>query len=158
MREPIARTASGAIRGLWRDQSPRSAVCLTRRRRSANDVLPPRRPSDPGKASATQHGMARSPRNSVAARRGDGRLRRPQDEDCLTLTICTPAPDAAARPVLVWLHGGAWITGAGSLDWYDGARLAREGDIVFVGVNYRLGALGWLHRPGIVDVEPGYPT
>ena len=57
--------------------------------------------------------------------------------------------------MLVWLHGGAWISGAGSLDWYDGANLAREGDIVFVGVNYRLGALGWLHRPGIVDVEAG---
>ncbi len=57
--------------------------------------------------------------------------------------------------MLVWLHGGAWISGAGSLEWYDGARLAREGDIVFVGVNYRLGALGWLHRPGIVDQECG---
>src|SRR6266700_4794704 len=40
----------------------------------------------------------------------------PQDEDCLTLTICTPAPDAKSRPVLVWLHGGAWLSGAGSLD------------------------------------------
>ncbi len=84
-----------------------------------------------------------------------GDFERPHDEDCLTLTICTPAPDAKARPVLVWLHGGAWISGAGSLDWYDGASLARDGDIVVVGVNYRLGALGWLHRPGIVDVEPG---
>ncbi len=84
-----------------------------------------------------------------------GHYERPQAEDCLTLTICTPAPDRAARPVLVWLHGGAWVSGAGSLDWYDGAHLARDGDLVFVAVNYRLGALGWLHRPGIVDVEPG---
>jgi para-nitrobenzyl esterase len=80
---------------------------------------------------------------------------RPQDEDCLTLTINTPAPDDEARPVVVWLHGGAWISGAGSLDWYDGSLLARDGDIVFVGVNYRLGALGWLHRPGMLDAEPG---
>jgi para-nitrobenzyl esterase len=84
-----------------------------------------------------------------------GEFDRPQDEDCLTLTICTPAADGKSRPVLVWLHGGAWISGAGSLDWYDGKQLAREGDIVFVGVNYRLGALGWLHRPGIVDEEVG---
>jgi para-nitrobenzyl esterase len=84
-----------------------------------------------------------------------GDFDRPQDEDCLSLTICTPAPDGRARPVLVWLHGGAWISGAGSLDWYDGARLANEGDIVFVGANYRLGALGWLHHPGLIDVEPG---
>ena len=80
---------------------------------------------------------------------------REQSEDCLTLTICTPAPDSRARPVLVWLHGGAWISGAGSLDWYDGEHLSREGDIVFIGVNYRLGALGWLHRSGIVDTDSG---
>jgi para-nitrobenzyl esterase len=84
-----------------------------------------------------------------------GDFDRPQNEDCLSLTICTPAPDGQSRPVLVWLHGGAWISGAGSLDWYDGTQLAREGDIVFVGVNYRLGALGWLHRPGIIDTEAG---
>jgi para-nitrobenzyl esterase len=84
-----------------------------------------------------------------------GHFSRPQDEDCLTLTICTPAADGKARPVVVWLHGGAWTSGAGSLDWYDGSLLAREGDIVFVGVNYRLGALGWLHRPGLLDTEAG---
>ena len=43
--------------------------------------------------------------------------------------------------------------GSGSSPQNDGARLAREGDLVVVGVNYRLGALGWLHRPGIVDAE-----
>ncbi len=84
-----------------------------------------------------------------------GNFMRPQDEDCLTLTICTPAADAQARPVVVWLHGGAWISGAGSLDWYDGSRLAREGDVVFVGVNYRLGALGWLQHPALLDAQPG---
>jgi para-nitrobenzyl esterase len=73
----------------------------------------------------------------------------PQHEDCLTLTIWTPGVDAAARPVLVWLHGGAWSSGAGSLAWYDGGRLAGEQDVVVVGVNYRLGALGYLHAPGI---------
>jgi para-nitrobenzyl esterase len=43
----------------------------------------------------------------------------------------------------------------GSSDQTNGSRLAQEGDLVFVGVNYRLGALGWLHRPGIVDAQPG---
>lgn len=81
-----------------------------------------------------------------------GEFQRPQDEDCLTLTIWTPAADGKRRKVLVWLHGGAWISGAGSLAWYDGGTLAREGDIVVVGVNYRLGALGYLHAPG---VSPG---
>src|SRR5690242_3201760 len=103
---------------------------------------------------ASRHGpIAPQPPSRLRAAMGD--FDRPQDEDCLSLTICTPAPDAKSRPVLVWLHGGAWISGAGSLDWYDGTQLAREGDIVFVGVNYRLGALGWLHQPGIVDAEAG---
>ncbi|UIJ62721.1 carboxylesterase family protein [Amycolatopsis acidiphila] len=73
-------------------------------------------------------------------------------EDCLNLTIVTPAADGRKRPVLVWLPGGAYVTGAGSLAFYDGQRLAAEGDVVFVGVNYRLGALGYLKLDG---VSPG---
>lgn len=78
-----------------------------------------------------------------------------QGEDCLNLTIFTPAADGAKRPVLVWLHGGGYSSGAGSLAWYDGARLAREGDVVVVGVNYRLGPLGYLHVPGVVPGNLG---
>jgi para-nitrobenzyl esterase len=80
-----------------------------------------------------------------------GDFERTQNEDCLTLTIATPAADNACRPVLVWLHGGAWLSGAGSLDWYDGGMLARSGDVVVVGVNYRLGPLGFLHYPRLAD-------
>jgi para-nitrobenzyl esterase len=76
-----------------------------------------------------------------------GPITAPQDEDCLTLTIWTPA-DAAKAPVMVWLHGGGFLTGAGSLPWYDGAGLASRHDVVVVGVNYRLGALGFLSLPG----------
>ncbi|MGB6102480.1 MAG: carboxylesterase family protein [Pusillimonas sp.] len=72
-----------------------------------------------------------------------------QSEDCLHLTVWTPAPDAKRRPVVVWLHGGAWVSGGGALDWYDGTALAERGDIVVVAPNYRLGALGWLHVPGV---------
>jgi len=71
-----------------------------------------------------------------------------QSEDCLHLTVWTPAADGKRRPVVVWLHGGAWQSGGGALDWYDGARLAQRGDIVVVAVNYRLAALGWLYVPG----------
>ena len=77
-----------------------------------------------------------------------------QSEDCLHLTVWTPACDTGRRPVLVWFHGGAWQSGAGALDWYDGAALARRGDMVVVAVNYRLAALGWLYVPGEV-VNPG---
>ncbi|MFD4839323.1 carboxylesterase/lipase family protein [Achromobacter sp. NPDC058515] len=71
-----------------------------------------------------------------------------QSEDCLHLTVWTPEADGKRRPVVVWLHGGAWQSGGGALDWYDGARLAQRGDVVVVAVNYRLAALGWLHVPG----------
>jgi para-nitrobenzyl esterase len=66
------------------------------------------------------------------------------DEDCLTLNVWTPGVDAAARPVLVWLHGGAFTIGGSSLPTYDGARLAAREDVVVVSCNYRLGALGFL--------------
>ncbi|HEY9278896.1 MAG TPA: carboxylesterase family protein [Eoetvoesiella sp.] len=73
-----------------------------------------------------------------------------QSEDCLHLTVWTPAADAKRRPVVVWLHGGAWQSGGGAIDWYCGARLAEKGDVVVVAPNYRLGALGWLYVPGQV--------
>ena len=65
------------------------------------------------------------------------------DEDCLTLNVWTPAR-AGTRPVLVWLHGGAYLSGGSAMAVFDGARLASEGDCVVVTVNYRLGALGYL--------------
>jgi para-nitrobenzyl esterase len=100
-----------------------------------------------GVRDARAHGpIAPQPPSRLRAAMGD--FERPHSEDCLTLTIATPATDGA-RPVLLWLHGGAYMTGAGSLDWYDGATLARDGDVVVVGMNYRLGALGFLHHPTI---------
>ena len=110
---------------------------------------PPEPPdSRTGTRDATQHGpVAPQGRSRLADVMGE--FDRPQAEDCLTLTITTPGADTAGRAVLVWLHGGAWSSGAGSLDWYDGTVLAREQGIVVVGVNYRLGALGYLHLPGI---------
>nr|AAZ32722.1 lipase/esterase [uncultured bacterium] len=66
-------------------------------------------------------------------------------EDCLSLNVFTPgtAHAGAALPVLVWIHGGAYLNGSGSGPWYDGSQLARRG-VVVVTVNYRLGALGFL--------------
>jgi acyl-CoA synthetase len=65
------------------------------------------------------------------------------DEDCLTLNVWTPAT-TGRRPVLVWLHGGAYLSGGSAMGVFDGARLAAEGDCVVVTANYRLGALGYL--------------
>lgn len=152
----VAHAALGGLRGMWRNGVatfrgvPFAEAPVGERRFASAELVRPWN----GLRDATEHGPIAPQlpsRLSVAM----GEFQRPQSEDCLTLTIVTPAPDAKSRPVLVWFHGGAWITGAGSLDWYDGGTLAREGDIVLVGVNYRLGALGWLHRPGIVDGDAG---
>lgn len=67
------------------------------------------------------------------------------DEDCLGLNVWTPGLDDGRRPVMVWIHGGAFVNGSGSTPWYDGTRFAQHGDLVVVTINYRLGALGFLH-------------
>ncbi|MFG2976580.1 carboxylesterase/lipase family protein [Streptomyces sp. NPDC048331] len=71
----------------------------------------------------------------------------PFDEDCLTLNVWTPAADDARRPVLVWIHGGGFVSGSGSLPGYSGETFARDGDLVVVSINYRIGPLGYLY-PG----------
>jgi len=71
---------------------------------------------------------------------------RPAGEDCLSLDVWSPT-GATARPVLLWIHGGAFANG--SADIYDARRLATRGDIVVVAVNYRLGAPGFLAHPAL---------
>jgi para-nitrobenzyl esterase len=67
-------------------------------------------------------------------------------EDCLSLNIWTPGlKDGAKRPVLVSFHGGGFTTGSGNAIGYDGAQLARFGDVVVVTVNHRLATFGYTH-------------
>jgi para-nitrobenzyl esterase len=68
-----------------------------------------------------------------------------RDEDCLYLNIQTPACDGAKRAVMVWIHGGGFVTGAGSVGTYNGKYIVPRGDIVLVTINYRLGAFGFLN-------------
>ncbi|MET0286188.1 MAG: carboxylesterase family protein [Polyangiales bacterium] len=67
-----------------------------------------------------------------------------QSEDCLYLNVYTPAADGARRPVMFFIHGGAFTVGSASARLYDGAKLAALHDVVVVTTNYRLGALGYL--------------
>ncbi len=69
----------------------------------------------------------------------------PQDEDCLFLNVWTPGLDDARRPVLFWIHGGAFIIGSGSEGFLDSRNLVKRGNIVLVSINYRLGALGFMN-------------
>lgn len=71
--------------------------------------------------------------------------RTPMSEDCLRINVTAPAqPSAAPLPVLVFIHGGAFSTGSAAMDLVDGTRLAADGNVLFVSMNYRLGALGFM--------------
>ena len=152
----VAKTALGDLQGVSADGVvafrgvPYAAPPLGSLRFAAPEPFP----AWSGLHDATRDGPI-APQPPSRLRAAMGNFTRVQDEDCLTLTIWTPAPDHGARPVMVWLHGGAWSSGAGSLGWYDGAVLARENGVVVVGVNYRLGALGYLCCPGISDGNLG---
>jgi para-nitrobenzyl esterase len=76
-----------------------------------------------------------------------------QSEDCLTVNVWAPA-SATGAPVIVWLHGGAWRTGATSMPLMNGQALAALG-VVVVTANFRLGALGGLSHPDLVDADTG---
>jgi len=73
----------------------------------------------------------------------------PMDEDCLYLNVWAPASGAARRPVMVFIHAGAYYVGSGSNPRFDGARLSAAGDVVVVTINYRLGPLGFLDPSGL---------
>ncbi len=79
-------------------------------------------------------------------------------EDCLTLNIWSSSLGASAKlPVFVWIHGGAFIFGAGNLDVYNGASLASRGAVV-VTLNYRLGQLGFFAHPALERESPRGPV
>jgi para-nitrobenzyl esterase len=73
----------------------------------------------------------------------------PASSDWLTVNVWTPAPDPAARrPVMVWIHGGAYKLGSSAQAGYDCRRIARDGDLVVVSCNYRVGIEGFAEIAG----------
>lgn len=78
-----------------------------------------------------------------------------QSEDCLHLDIWVPAGVEGPMPVMVFIHGGAFMTGGGSMECYDASVLAARGRIVVVNISYRLGALGFLAIDGMAPPNLG---
>lgn len=111
-----------------------------------NRFRPPQ-PVEPwtGVLDATNYGPTAPQTFTRLALGGTKGNRPPMNEDCLRLNVWTPAPDAAARPVMVWLHGGGFEAGTGSALLYDGTRVSRRGDVVVVTVNHRLNVFGHCH-------------
>src|SRR6478672_9552823 len=140
--ELIVRTTAGNLRG-----ANENGVAVFRGVPYADAPVGDLRFSPPQPPPAWQ-GVRDARRDGPIAPQGRSRLahvmgdfERPQAEDCLTLNIWTPAADTKKRPVLVWIHGGAFSSGSGSIPWYSGERFAANGEIVVVSINYRLGAL-----------------
>ncbi|MBZ4324145.1 carboxylesterase/lipase family protein [Streptomyces huiliensis] len=155
-RRPEARTAHGVVRGVRQ-----GAVSAFLGVPYAAPPVGPLRFAPPGpvvpwrgvRDAAAPGPVAPQPPSRLEQVMGDGPFAHvTQDEDCLTVDVWTPAADDAARPVLVFLHGGGFSSGGGGLSWYAGTGLAARGDIVVVTVTYRLGALGFAR---LGDVLPG---
>jgi para-nitrobenzyl esterase len=80
------------------------------------------------------------------------------DEDCLYLNVWTPPETKDPKPVMVFVHGGSFIYGTGTLPLYDGTKLATATGSVVVTLNYRLGALGFLSNSALRAEDPSNPT
>lgn len=110
------------------------------------DPLPA--PDAEGDVDATAFGPVCPQPLNPAVPLGEGAV---EDEDCLSLNVWAPETDTdAPRPVMVWLHGGAYTFGSSSQPLYDATSMVSAGDVIVVTVNYRLGALGFLDLSGAV--------
>ena len=152
MKAPIVDIATGKLRGtLDKGIYSFKGIPYGGPTDGANRFMPPTPPAAwTGTRDATRYGQACWQPPDVTP--GTYRLMgasgiSEMGEDCLKLNIWTPGlKDNAKRPVMVWLHGGGFFIGSGDhLPMYDGASLARTGDIVYVSVNHRLGIFGYLY-------------
>jgi para-nitrobenzyl esterase len=98
-----------------------------------------------GVQDATRFGDVCPQAGEVGRRSNEGPTLLATSENCLVLNVWTPGADAGRRPVMVWFHGRGFYAGSGSERLYDGARLARRGDLVVVTVNHRLNVFGYLY-------------
>jgi para-nitrobenzyl esterase len=135
---PVATTKAGRVRGYADNginvfKGIRYGADTTGRRFMA--PIPPE--SWPEVRNALAYGPA-SPQQSRSSER--------TSEDCLFLNVWTPGlRDGRKRPVMFYIHGGAYANGSGSSPLYDGVRLCRRGDVVVVTINHRLNAFGYLY-------------
>jgi para-nitrobenzyl esterase len=135
---PVASTKWGSVRGYVDNdinvfKGIRYGADTTKRR-----FMPP---APPEPWSEVRDALAYGPASPQSSRSTDK-----PNEDCLFLNVWTPGlGDGGKRPVMFYIHGGAYNNGSGSSALYDGVRLCRRGDVVVVTVNHRLNAFGYLY-------------
>lgn len=151
-RSPVVRTTNGKVRGYLDGE-----VSVFKGLRYGADTggtrrfMPPVRPEPWSDVKdALTYGAA-------SMQTGQGEDGETLSEDCLFLNVWTPASlgkngpgrrdlaDGGKRPVMFYIHGGAYNGGSGASPWYEGTKLARRGDVVVVTVNHRLNAFGYLY-------------
>lgn len=149
-REPVVEIAQGKLRGKVADNGIHVFKGMRYAASSAGALrfLPPTPPPrwagiqdafDYGDQSPQAHG-------SLAASQT-------MSDDCMRINVWTPALDNAKRPVLLWFHGGGFEAGSGSSRLYDGARMARRGDVVIATINHRLNVFGHCFLGGVLGDE-----
>lgn len=142
---PVVATRAGRVRGRTVDgvhvfKGVRYGADTAARRFQA--PLPPA--PWKGVVEAIDYGNA-SPQGSKEER---------QSEDCLFLNVWTRGlNDGGKRPVMVYIHGGAYANGSGSSPLYDGTRLALRGDVVVVTLNHRLNLFGYLYLARLAGLD-----
>lgn len=151
-RSPVVDTTAGKVRGASAD-----GVHVFKGLRYGADTGGARRfmpPVAPQPWTGVQDALAYG---AASMQTGKGEEGETLSEDCLFLNVWTPAKtgktglaapslnDGGKRPVMFYIHGGAYNGGSGGSPWYDGTRLAKRGDVVVVTVNHRLNAFGYLY-------------
>lgn len=153
---PVASTRAGKVRGAMDDGIyvfkgiPYGAATGGANRFKPPQALKPWK----GERDATRFGdQCPQMPPTGGAERPDATV--PTSEDCLVLNVWTPGlRDGGKRPVMVWLHGGGYVSGSGASPLYEGKRLAQRGDTVIVTLNHRLNAFGYLYLAEIAG--PAY--
>jgi para-nitrobenzyl esterase len=152
---PVVETAYGKVRGTSSDGIHIfKGVRYGAPTGGSNRFMPPQKPTPwAGTLDALRYGNS-APQTNPNAKAGGGErfvpvggdAKHTESEDCLFLNVWTPGlNDGGRRPVMVWLHGGGFLSGSGSDKIIAGENLARRGNVMVVTLNHRLNAFGFSH-------------
>ncbi|CAL9491744.1 carboxylesterase/lipase family protein [Streptomyces sp. enrichment culture] len=147
--EPVVRTSSGAVRGRTEDGlAVFRGIPFAQPPVGDARFAAPRRPR-PWDGIRDAYAFGPPPPQDLGPAGPAGIPDAPDGDDWLTVNVWTPAPDPAAhRPVMVWIYGGAYKMGHSGNPGYDARRIAADGDLVVVTLNYRIGMEGFAHIEG----------